>query len=173
METGYIVIGTFVGLIVLYLAIQAWQTWQDLRPNKMRAVFVDANRQVKSVRVSINSTGKDFSHADRKYSIIDKAVFRVGMFRVPTSYYRQDRKEPINLWDMVAESEMSAADFKEATESHVARDIINAFDSPLLSPTTSMLLIAGAVVVALGWFYMQISGRLDEIAAAVGVVSNG
>lgn len=173
MTTGFIVLGTFGALIAVYLGLQGWEIWQDLRPNRMRAVFVDAKRQVTAVRVTIGGSGKDFVHGDKKYNIVDSAVYRVGRFRVPTCYYRADRREPISLWDLRAESDITAADFKEATEAHVARDIINAFDTPLLSPTMSLMLIGLAIAAVLFFVYSKLNGRLDEIATAVGVVSNG
>ena len=99
----WIFIAFLVAVPVLYGANEAWNVWRDLRPDKMRAVFILGDKQIRSMRVTINSNGKTFDVSQgkgkraHKYVIAESAVFHSGRFRIPTSYYNWGRIEPINL----------------------------------------------------------------------------
>lgn len=162
-----IMIPVFFGFWFLY------GIYKDTRPDKMKAVLVDQNKQVSVHRVTLDPTRKSFRiKGDKpvtKYMVVESAVVRTGMFRVPTSYYIHGRVEPINLLEMRAESSFSAVEFEEATEAHVAQDIISAFSNPALTPTTTMLLLVLVMVVALGFVWYDLSESLTAISDVLGI----
>lgn len=158
---------------VLYLLWEAYGIYQDTRPNKMRAVFINESRHVSPQRVNINEDGKTFTvgkNKPMKYHIQEACIYRIGTWRVPTSYYATGQADPIDIRNASSTSTQSAEAFHEATEAHVARDIINSFSEPFITITSSMMIVLAVVAIANGVVYVQLNSQLDIIKAALGIV---
>ena len=170
---AWYIVGTLFMIPVGFVANFALNIWKDTRPDKMRVVYVDSSKQISSRRVTIDGTGKTFQlpvgPRKTKYKIEPAAVVRSGMFRIPTSYYVLGRSEPLNLLEMKVENSISAEDFEEATEAHVARDIIDAFSDDFLSPTTTMILLIVVVCAVMGFVWYDLSGDLTTIIEGLGL----
>lgn len=163
-------------MVLLFLSMGLWigyNIYMDTRPDRMRAIFLDASKNIRGRRVKINPDGKSFSIGkENKYSITEDCVYRVGTWRVPTSYYNLGQITPINIRDLKAENPISSEDFQIATESNIGRQIIEKFDNPVFTVTTSMMVILITIALANAVVYMQLNTSLDEIKTALGIVSN-
>lgn len=168
--------------VVLYLLWELYGIWLDTRPYKIKAVFFDESKRVMIARVNLNSNGKTFSMSSGmgsgknrkgKYHVVESCIYRTGLWRVPTSYYKLGDADPIDQIKLASASTLTAQDFHEATEAHVAQDIIESFSQPMFTITTSMMIVIGVVAIANAILYVQLNSKLDEISAALGIVSNG
>lgn len=162
-----------IALPVLYGLWELYGIYLDTRPNKMRAVFIDESRHVIPKRVSINADGKTFTvtQGDKatKYHIQESCIYRIGTWRVPTSYYAIGQSDPIDIRKASSDSTQSAEDFQEATEAHVARDIINSFSEPFITITSSMFIVMAVVAIANGIVFVQLKSEIAIIKTALGV----
>lgn len=167
--------GSIIVPILLYALYEVYGIYLDTRPNKMRAVFINESRHVTPKRVNINGDGKTFTvtkgDVATKYHIQEKCIYRVGTWRVPTSYYVTGQADPIDIRTASSDSTQSAQDFQEATEAHVARDIINSFAEPFITITSSMMIVIVVVAIANGFLYVQLKSEIKLIADALGVVA--
>ena len=165
----WIFIAFLIAVPVLYGANEAWNVWRDLRPDKMRAVFILGDKQIRSMRVTINSNGKTFDVSQgkgkraHKYVIAESAVFHSGRFRIPTSYYNWGRIEPINLKSLTSETEISSEDFHEGVESNIGSQIIREFQETFLTPQMSLMIILAVLAIGLGFVYVQLNSQLEVI----------
>lgn len=169
---AWYIVGTLFLIPVGFLLNFALNIWQDTRPDKMRAVYVDSNKQISSRRVTLDPGGKTFRLSigkKMKYKIEPAAVVRSGMFRIPTSYYILGQKEPLNLLEMKAETPISAEDFEEATEAHVAREIIAAFSDDFITPATTMIILVVIMCAVMGFIWYDLSGDLNTIIEGLGL----
>ena len=170
----YMAWGVIVIPVLLYFAWEAYGIWLDTRPGKMRAVFINESRHVSPQRVNINEDGKTFTVGKNdkkfKYHIQEKCIYRIGTWRVPTSYYATGQADPIDIRNASSQSTQSSEDFHEATEAHVARDIINSFSESMITITSSMMIVIVTVVIANGFVYIQLKEEIGKIATALGVV---
>lgn len=170
---AWYIVGTLFLIPVGFLLNFALNIWQDTRPDKMRAVWVNSNKQIESRRVTLEPNGKAFRASvggkKTKYKIEPAAVVRSGMFRIPTSYYVLGRSEPLNLLEMKAEDSISAEDFEEATEAHVAREIIAAFSDDFITPATTMIILVVIIGVVMGFIWYDLSADLNTIIEGLGL----
>lgn len=164
--------------VVMYVLWEIYGVWLDTRPNKMKAVFFDGSRRVRVARVDLNHDGKSFNVKGTKgrkgkYHVVESAIYRTGLWRVPTSYYKWGFADPIDQLELASMSSKTADEYHEATEAHVARDIIETFSSPMITITSSMLIVIATVAIANAIVYIQLNTKLDEIMLALGIVKNG
>lgn len=170
---AWYLVGVMILIPVAFLANFALNIWQDTRPDKMRAVYVNSNKQIESRRVTVDANGKTFKMSvggkNTKYKIEPVAVVRSGMFRIPTSYYVLGRTEPLNLLEMRAEDSIASDDFHEATEAHVARDIIEAFTDSIITPATTMMILVVIIVAVMGLIWYDLNSSIDTIITGLGL----
>ena len=176
MAMMWFAIATLVAPFVIFAINLLWGIWQDTRPNKMRAIFLTASGDLQKARIDLQGDGKSFRilhpgmKTKKKYHVIDGPIYRDGMFRVPTSFYRMGQMEPLDLEGMKAASGSKTADeFEEATESHVAKDIIEAFHDPFITPTTTMIIVIGVVIVGFTLVYWGLNSQLEIIIDGLGL----
>ncbi len=172
MDSQIMAWAMIVAPVLLYLLWEGYGIYQDTRPNRMKAVFINDARQIKVIRVTVGEDGKTFSVAGKietKYHVQEQCIYRGGMFRVPTSYYVVGQADPINIKSVSSESSQTAEAFHEATEAHVARDIIKSFEQPLVTITTSMIITLAVVVIANAYIFIQLKQQLDSIQNVLGV----
>ena len=159
--------------VVLYGLWEVYGIYLDTRPNKMRAVFIDESRRVRSIRVTLADDGKTFSRSSddiaTKYHVQEQCIYRLGTWRVPTSYYVTGQADPVNIRESSSESTQTSEAFHEATEAHVARDIINSFSEPFITITSSMLIVIVVTVMTGAFVYIQLKNEIGIIKAALGV----
>ena len=165
--------GVIALIPILYGLWEVYGIWLDTRPGKMRAVFINESRHVKPTRVNINDDGKTFTvgkgEKAQKYHIQEKCIYRIGTWRVPTSYYATGQADPIDIRNASSESSQTSEAFHEATEAHVARDIIHAFSESFITLTSSMMIVLAVVAIANGFVFIQLKSELDLIKAALGI----
>lgn len=164
-------ISAIIAIPFLFLFYFLYGVYRDTRPGRMRAVFIDSNKSITAKMVTLQDNGKSFRIKNQraKYQVVAAAVARSGMFRIPTSYYIQGNTEPLNLLTMKAEVSLLATDFEEATETHVAADIIDKFSDPILTPLTGLIIVIIVVIIAVGASWNDISGDVTEIQDALGL----
>lgn len=175
MAIMWIAITALVLPFVIFILYVLLGIWQDTRPNKMRAIFVTATGQLQKDRIDLQGDGKSFrvkhpgKNSRTKYMVVEDAIYRDGLFRVPTSLYRMGQSEPLDLERMKASDARTADEFEEATESHVAKDIIEAFHDPFINPTTTMIIFVLVLLVGLGLVYWGLNDKLNIIIDGLGL----
>ena len=164
---------SITGTFVLLAAAFIFAIWKDIRPffqpEHMYAIVINPDRSRTSYFLKPNSGAFliKFGKTDTKYSIDQRCVYTTGRFNTGTLYYLRGISAPVNFSTMKTENEITASDFHEATESHVARDIIKSTEEQFLSPLIIMLIICLVVVVSAGFVYFKLSGPISDIQEQV------
>jgi len=169
MEIQLLVSGALVFLIVAYFGYAF--IWKPLRPGYLRVYILGKSDDIKprSVKTIYENGGSTVSVNQQKYNVDSDVVYRMGLFRIPTSFYVEGISAPLNLRDFKARSGITAHDFHEATESHVISEAMKFFKEQRISADMAFGMILLAVVGSAGVVYYLLNKKLDAILQAMGV----
>ncbi len=164
-----ILIYIFAGIPVIF----GYSLYRKTRPGYLTAIFLDSTDNLISKRVKIADDGKSFSFKSKKggkkYNISEDCIYRVGKFRIPTSYYNVGKVSPLDFNQMKSATDRTDLDYFEATEGNVIRQALQAFDETFLTITSSTVVIAIVVIAANGLVYVQLKSLLDQISIGLGI----
>jgi hypothetical protein len=148
----------------------------SLDENKLRVFILDRFDHFHRHYVTKKNVGKSafapIKNVD--YEVVTKRVYRMGIFRVPTSFYEEGKKRPLS---MRAEQEETDAydgtDFQVVRKHRFVEQLISAFRRQAVSADMALMLIIGSVAVTGIAVYYMIGQKLDEINSVLRVLQNG
>ena len=98
----------------------------------------------------------------------NRRVYRIGRFRIPTSFYNAHQSEPIDMQNLRKQSEVSATRYREIAKNTVTSQLLNAFsENPLreaMALMLAILVIMGGMLI-LGYF---LNSRIEVILERLG-----
>lgn len=159
MDIQTIVILVVSAFVLLYFARDIWIALDESR---IRANIRYRDGRIKRYNVKKQSGkgGERFTIKSHTYHVEPDAVYRVGIFRVPTSYYNAEKSRPIFFQE---KGEGSSTDYKDAAEHHVIEGLLRAFNPPKISPEMSLMLVALLIVGGIGYLWWDLSQELELI----------
>jgi len=130
---------------------------RDLRPGilKVYMFHAEGNKTVHRCKI----TDGLIHINDDVYLVDPDCNYQMGFFRIPCADYIEGCMEPINLKQRKLESKLSAKDYHERMETHVASDAIRTFEAGWISPQMMLMLILA--VVAVGVLLLWWTGHQD------------
>lgn len=173
MDMGILATYGLVGiLIALALGYFFYDIYLSTRPDRLRVFILDASLTMHKYRVRVAENS--FTLNEQEYTVIPGCIYKMGMLRMPTSYYTEGVAEPHDLIARGLESEISARQYHERTSNKIIHDIINAFSQPMITPTMSFVLLFIAIIGGVGYLWWDLGGKLDDVIALLQAAeSNG
>lgn len=101
------------------------------------------------------------------YNPTNRRIYRIGRFRIPTSFYNAHQTEPIDMQNLRKYSVVSATRYRELAKNTVTSQLLTAFTE---NPMKEALMIFLGVVIILGgmlimgyWFNTKIEEVLNKL----------
>lgn len=165
----FVLIGWAIVAVLLIAFALYWNFRFVIRRGFMQAVFVGEDRRIITYMVRVDDSDKDFEilmfGKSFKYGIDKTRIYRIGRWRIPTSYYKIGDAVPRDMLDTGQDSEVAALDYAQVARNTVTRDLLAAFDTKFLSAQNIFMLtiaiVAGGLVL-LGVFVNQKFGELED-----------
>ncbi len=159
--------------LVLLLLVFAWKEGREIRmaldPKRMRAnvLYRDGHITRHVVKIMIEGKAARFKIGGKTYRVVPELVYRTGLWRVPTSYYVVGTITPLDLGGKAAVGTYTAEDYHQATEHHVVEGLLNAFKTGILTPETTLILMALLIVGVGGGLWYTFGQRFDELTLLI------
>jgi hypothetical protein len=168
MHSNEIIAALIAGMVVI-LAIGgyfAYEVYRSTRPNILK-VWITSKDKRQRAKIAKIVSGK-VTIGGHTYNVETDRVYYTGMYRIPTAHYVEGAFEPYDILEGAVSSKISSEDYHDAVESHVANDILKAFDKPTISTTTSLVILLIVMVGGLGWIIYDHGQKLSDIATMIG-----
>ncbi len=158
----------FFAVLIGGMALLAAYVYTLVRPGQLKVRLISETRVEQSFYVSIKQAF--FLHGQRRYKIEAERIYHTGFFRTPIAIYKENNQRPLDLLTpsaVVTPSDITAAAAHDSIETHVARDVLNAFREELLTPEVTLGITLVVLLAGFGGLYYVLSEKLNEILRMV------
>lgn len=176
-QTLFIVIlSVYAGsLLLIPLAILAWNLRVVYRPGYHRFIFTDDDDVLRSVmkRLEPGQTQFDMVVGGKAhtYGLDNECVRYSGRFRLPTYEYIVGIAEPLNIGtdELRLSSKIAATDFNNVARNTAMSQLIAAMRKGIVNPTNIVIVTTVIIVVVVAASGIYLATELNTIKEHIGV----
>lgn len=154
-------------LVTLILLVLVWELRHTFQPGKIWVAVLGKDQKFRwyFVKPKGNELRVHTKHGWQKYLLNTENLVRTGKYNIPVSYHLENKSASINFALLKVDPNDNATKRDEATENHVARDIIQGLtSSPQQIMLTFAIVVCAVVVFAAVAVAMDVRKQVKKLA---------